>query len=105
MLALGDKLPRLSSSKSFAAHVGFIDALRRGPVQMYSIPISEAGLGSLEMLKVFQCESVYCSREKKAVAVLDSELWGKKKKKKKRIETPAESGIKTERFSAEVIHF
>lgn len=45
-------------------------------MQMWNIPVSEAGLALLEMFKVFQCESIYCLGEKKAVAVLESETPG-----------------------------
>lgn len=61
---------------------------------MWNTPVSAVGLALLEMFKVFQRESIYCLGEKKALAVLDSELfffffWEKKKRK-----TPAESSIR-----------
>lgn len=74
--------------KPFTVHAGFIDVLQCGPVQMWNIPVSAAGLALLEMFKVFQSESSYCLGEKKAVAVLDSELFFFFLKKRK---TPVES--------------
>lgn len=41
---------------------------------MWNIPVSKAGLALLEVFKVFQCESIYCLGEKKAVVVPDSEM-------------------------------
>lgn len=71
--------------------------LQCGPVQMQNIPISAAGLALLEMFKVFQCESIYCLGEKKAVAVLDSELFLKKEKRQW-----SQVFNKTEHFSADL---
>lgn len=42
-------------------------------MQMWNIPVLKAGLALLEVFKVFQCESIYCLGEKKALVVLDSE--------------------------------
>lgn len=59
---------------------------------MWNTPVSAAGLALLEMFKVFQRESIYCLGEKKALAVLDSELFFFFLKKKKQ-KTPVESSI------------
>lgn len=56
------------------ASVCFITELPCGPGQMWNIPISEGRVALLRMFKVFQCESIYCLRERTALAVLESEL-------------------------------
>lgn len=79
--------------KALAVRAAFIDALQRGPVRMWNTPVSAAGLALLEMFKVFQRESIYCLGEKKALAVLDSELFSFFFFKKKR-KTPVELSIR-----------
>lgn len=57
------------------ASVGFITVLQCGHEKMWNIPISEARVAWLKMFKAFQCQSIYCLREKKALAILESALW------------------------------